>query len=56
MKWEQGKQLMAGRSSPRPQWQLMNEGISSVPEKQFTLDPKAAVDKCEFRSLKWHFL
>lgn len=56
VKKEHSKQFLSGRSSPRPKWQLMDEGISSVPEKQFTLDPKAAIDRCELRSLKRPFL
>lgn len=42
---EQGKQSVSRRFSPRPKWQLFDEGISLVPEKQFTLDAKAAVGK-----------
>lgn len=42
---EQGKQFMSKRFSLRPKRQLFDEGFFSVPEKQFTLNPKVAVSK-----------
>lgn len=47
---------MSKRFSLRPKRQLFDEGFSSVPGKQFILNPKAAVsklqDECKFQSLR----